>query len=415
MIKLKKISMSNFMAFGKEPIEVELDQGKHVLIQGRNEDVGGDGESRNGAAKTTIMNGVIFALYGKGIDKLKPDQFVNIINKKKMVVELDLEVNGESIKIRRGRKPAFVELYKGDVSLTRDSMKNTEDDIQSLIGIPYEVFMSIYFLSPHKESFMSMTPAEQRNYLESILSLDVLVNRSETLKAIKKDLGMDIKLIEKDYQNALSNKEKAESNVERLRASVSRFEQDRTRTIASIEESLQEASQVDFDAYIDMLNALPSLDEISKEEMEVKGLQQKKEMIEFRVSNHDSKSMEVSRLIQQRDRYFKDLTDKKSHLEVELSNLPSKEYLEESDSLKKQLQAKREQYSVQKQKRDSLKRDNESLVAMMEKMLDELESLEAGSCPYCKQSHYDASKVRSIEKELAQKEKDLDELETQIS
>jgi len=53
MIIFKKLTMTNFMAIGK-PVIINLNNKKLTLIYGK-----------NGAGKTTIIYGLIYALYGE--------------------------------------------------------------------------------------------------------------------------------------------------------------------------------------------------------------------------------------------------------------------------------------------------------------------------------------------------------------
>ena len=166
-IVFNKVVMKNFMAFGNKPTEMKLDEGLTYGIIGENRDVGSEGISRNGAAKTTTFAAIIYGTFGKSIDKIKADEFINIINGKQMVVEVYFTKGDIQYVIKRGRKPNFLSLVAIDSSgeetdLTMDSMANTDKEIERILGMTYEIFMSTIFLSPHRESFMEMRGPSQR-------------------------------------------------------------------------------------------------------------------------------------------------------------------------------------------------------------------------------------------------------------
>ena len=71
--------------------------------------MGGDG-SRNGTGKTTIVNALSYALYGNALYNIKKDNLVNKTNNKNMLVTVDFEVNGQSYRIERGRKPNILNI-----------------------------------------------------------------------------------------------------------------------------------------------------------------------------------------------------------------------------------------------------------------------------------------------------------------
>ena len=62
MLKLKNISVKNFMSVGNNVQGVRFDDKNLTLVLGNNLDLGGDG-SRNGTGKTTIINALSYALY----------------------------------------------------------------------------------------------------------------------------------------------------------------------------------------------------------------------------------------------------------------------------------------------------------------------------------------------------------------
>jgi DNA repair exonuclease SbcCD ATPase subunit len=66
MITFKSVEISNFLSYGQKPTVIDLDETGSVLIVGNNEDVGEQGSSKNGAGKSSSMQAILFALYGKG-------------------------------------------------------------------------------------------------------------------------------------------------------------------------------------------------------------------------------------------------------------------------------------------------------------------------------------------------------------
>ena len=81
MLKLKNISVKNFMSVGNNVQGVRFDDKNLTLVLGNNLDLGGDG-SRNGTGKTTIINALSYALYGEALTNIRRDNLINKTNSK---------------------------------------------------------------------------------------------------------------------------------------------------------------------------------------------------------------------------------------------------------------------------------------------------------------------------------------------
>ena len=66
MIKIKNLSVRNFMSVGAVTQGIDFDRQDLTLVLGENLDLGGDG-SRNGTGKTTIINALSYAMYGTAL------------------------------------------------------------------------------------------------------------------------------------------------------------------------------------------------------------------------------------------------------------------------------------------------------------------------------------------------------------
>ena len=112
MIKLKELTVKNFMSVGNQTQAVNFAQQNLTLVLGENLDQGGDDSgSRNGTGKTTIVNALSFALFGNALTNIKKDNLINKINNKNMLVTLAFEKDGQDYRIERGRKPSVLKFF----------------------------------------------------------------------------------------------------------------------------------------------------------------------------------------------------------------------------------------------------------------------------------------------------------------
>ena len=114
MITLQDITLRNFLSIGAVTQAVDFDKKDLTLILGENLDLGGDG-ARNGTGKTTLIQGLSYALFGTPINNIRKDNLVNRTNGKGMMVTLTFNVNGTNYKIERGRKPNILKFYVNDI------------------------------------------------------------------------------------------------------------------------------------------------------------------------------------------------------------------------------------------------------------------------------------------------------------
>ena len=113
MIKIKNLTVRNFLSVGNVTQAITFDKAGLTLVLGNNLDLGGDG-SRNGTGKTTIVNALSYALYGNALTNIRKDNLINKTNSKNMLVTLEFDCNGINYRIERGRKPNVLRFFVND-------------------------------------------------------------------------------------------------------------------------------------------------------------------------------------------------------------------------------------------------------------------------------------------------------------
>ena len=182
MIKLKELTIKNFLSIGAVAQGIKFDRENVTLILGENLDTGGDGMvGRNAVGKSSIVNALSYALYGQALTNIKKDNLVNKINGKNMLVMLSFEKNGVEYKIERGRKPAVMKFYVNGVeqvtSVVDDSQgdtRETQKDIDTLLNMSHDMFKHIVALNTYTEPFLSMRANDQREIIEQLLCITLL-------------------------------------------------------------------------------------------------------------------------------------------------------------------------------------------------------------------------------------------------
>ncbi len=181
MIFFSKVRYKNFLSTGN--IFTEIDLGAHptTLIVGE-----------NGAGKSTFLDAITFALFGKPFRNINKPQLVNSINEKDCVVEIEFKIGKINYKVVRGIKPNTFEIYVDGSLLNQDAKaKDYQDYLEKVIlKMNYKSFTQIVILgSTNFTPFMQLSAADRRTVIEDLLdiqifsSMNVIVkNKLHTLK-----------------------------------------------------------------------------------------------------------------------------------------------------------------------------------------------------------------------------------------
>jgi DNA repair exonuclease SbcCD ATPase subunit len=174
------------MSVGNATQGIDFDRKDLTLVLGENLDLGGDG-SRNGTGKTTIINALSYSLYGQALSNIRKDNLVNKTNGKNMLVSLDFAVGGKEYKIERGRKPNVLRFYVNnqEQAITDEAQgdsRETQDAIESVLGLSHDMFKHILALNTYTEPFLSLKANDQRTIIEQLLGITMLSERADKIK-----------------------------------------------------------------------------------------------------------------------------------------------------------------------------------------------------------------------------------------
>ena len=188
MITIKNITLRNFLSIGQVTQAVDFDRKDLTLILGENLDLGGDG-ARNGTGKTTLIQGLSYALFGVPINDIRKDNLVNRTNGKGMMVTLEFNVNGTDYKIERGRKPNVLKFYVNNIQekASEDQQgenKETQAAIERVLNMSPEMFRHIVVLNTYSQPFLALKNNEQRDIIEQLLGITLLSEKAEVIKEL---------------------------------------------------------------------------------------------------------------------------------------------------------------------------------------------------------------------------------------
>jgi len=259
MIKIKNITVKNFMSVGNQTQAIDFDKGELTLVLGENLDLGGDGNgSRNGTGKTTIVNALSYAIYGNALTNIKRDNLINKINGKGMLVTIDFEKNGVEYSIHRGRKSNVLKFVVNgteqdpiDGDEAQGDSRETQKAIEDLFGMSHDMFKHILALNTYTEPFLSMKNNDQRNIIEQLLGITMLSEKAEVLKE-KMRLNRDSITTENAKIEAIkASNERIQQNIESLERKQKMWEDTKQENVKSLEASIAALEKIDIEAEIE--------------------------------------------------------------------------------------------------------------------------------------------------------------------
>lgn len=243
------------MSIGAQTQAVNFDNGQLTLVLGHNLDLGGDG-SRNGTGKTTIINALSYALYGEALTNIRRDNLINKSNGKQMLVTVDFEIDGTEYRIERGRKPNCLRLFidnqqhgKDDDEAQGDS-RETQKEIERIVGFPHEMFKHIIALNTYTEPFLSMRTNDQRNMIENLLGITDLSAKADLLKELIKRTREAIRDEEVRIQTVQASNENIERNIAEIERKSRAWQRSHSTKVEEIQASLAVMQEIDADVEI---------------------------------------------------------------------------------------------------------------------------------------------------------------------
>jgi len=256
MIKIKELTVKNFMSVGNQTQGVNFAQENLTLVLGENLDQGGDDSgSRNGTGKTTIVNALSYALFGNALTNIKKDNLINKINNKNMLVTLAFEKDGTDYRIERGRKPNILKFYVNDQEQETDEtddaqgdMRETQKDLDDLLGMSHDMFKHVVALNTYTEPFLSMRANDQRVIIEQLLGITLLSEKAESLKEMIRQTKDSIMQESADIEAAKKSNEKIQLSIDSLLTRQGAWNTQHEQELEKIGRAIIELESVDIEA-----------------------------------------------------------------------------------------------------------------------------------------------------------------------
>ena len=211
MIIFKTLEWKNFLSTGSSPNKLILNKSPSTLVIGR-----------NGEGKSTMLDALTFALFGKPFRNINKPQLINSINGKGCVVEITFDIGTNEYKIVRGMKPNIFEIWCNGTMTNQDAAVKDYQKVleQQILRLNYKTFTQVVILgSASFVPFMQLPAWQRREVIEDILDIGIFSTMNTILKERINETKDQLKSIDAKITLAKSNVESQKKLIQSMTSS----------------------------------------------------------------------------------------------------------------------------------------------------------------------------------------------------
>lgn len=400
---IKSVSIKNFFSYGPQETVIDLSGNGITNISGV-----------NGVGKSTIIEAMLFALYGK----TRQEKVADVVNRS---VGKDCKVSVEFVgdddevyKVLRYRAHTThkdkVYLFKGDKDISSKNTSDTNEQIIDYFGMPYVAFVnSTVFSTEFYSNFFAANNTDRLNIFENILSLKEISYFYEEVKKIIKEIEETEIESKMKYTESNTKVESAQENLDtynkQAKEKLLQLKSEKENAQRAIEEAKVALKEL---GAIDVVAEKAKLSNTTLNEEYEKQINEKKKLHDELNAFNTFPEEESELLVKYGDFDFNDNKKKEEKYKSDLETIRIRE--SGIDKAKLQLDSSMEKIRTLKSQKESSEKD-------LEKQKKDLEKVKDAICPYCgnKMDAEETSKKREIiDKKIKELEGDIEDFEKQL-
>lgn len=384
MLIIKNLILKNFLSVGQCSQDINFDRKDLTLILGENLDLGGDG-ARNGTGKTTIIQGLSYALFGSAINNIKKDNLINRTNGKNMLATVEFHSRGTDYKIVRGRKPNILKFYVNnqEQQITDDSQgdsRETQNAVERILNMSPDMFKQIVALNTYNEPFLAMRVADQRAIIEQLLGITQLSEKAEAIKELNKETKDQIQQEEYRVRGQEEANKRIQEQIDSLKRRQKLWNLKHEQDLSNLVTEYENLSKIDIDA------ELTAHKQLSEYNIQKEKLDRYNSLLARQITWKEKLDKEISELESKRDAL------RQLNIDEELQ--AHKTLIEYTQLLKEQ-----SEYLVKIQR---LEKDLDREVKIRKKTESEIKKLKDHKCYACGQDFHDSNHDAVLNKKISE-------------
>lgn len=370
-LELQDVEWKNFLSYGNVKQSIEFTEGINLIL-GRDTGIG----RSNGAGKSSLIETIPFAWFGKLSRPVKKDQIVNWKNRKQCEVKLNFKKGDNTYTIVRAIKPDILQIFENGSLIpipsdVRTYQKQLENEI---LGIDYNTFMYLFYTNLNNNiPLLKMNTAQKRTFLERMFLLDTFTDLN-TLSN-EKIKGLEDKIFKtgvSSQQGEIKIKELTSQNDSlRLKlVDITPFEKDLANVTKEYEKKVMSTDISKIDTLTDEIEKINT--DIEKNNQSLKEVETEISVLEISNRSLEKRVAELSNQAKERNVKIKDIEERLSEYgDVSVSNI--EEEIEKINNTNADLSITKLNLLEQKTK----------LIESRKHLQKSYDDLKNGTCPTC--------------------------------
>ena len=233
-MKFLKTHAENFLPY--QTLDVSWDKQGLVLLDGEN--LSNSSYQSNGSGKSSLVNTLVYPLFGKTKNGITGDGVVNRKAGKNCFVSLTFSKGHDQYEVKRYRKHSKfknkVFLVANGEDITQSTTAKTNQLILDTIGIDYDTFLNtVIYGQGDAPLFAQATDKGKKEILENITNIAVYRQAAELAKVKQSET-------EAKLQQVVTKRDSTQQNLSRIKVTAAANEDAYKRSLSQIKEYKQE-------------------------------------------------------------------------------------------------------------------------------------------------------------------------------
>jgi DNA repair exonuclease SbcCD ATPase subunit len=289
-MKINKLHIRNFKSFGDDECVIDLHKRGPILICGP-----------NGSGKTSIVESIIWCLFGRLSDIHNPgDKIINWNTGKNCMVKIITDDGYEICRTRKFEGCSDLLIYKdGNVIEDGDSTNtNAQATLQKIFKLDFNSFISSIFFGQSSGSFLSFGDSKKKQIIESLFGLSKLNYYAKVAKARIEECEQTHSRMKQKAADIDTIVASIESDISKYELLSKEFEDNRIKTIEDQESEIKRLNN-ERQNPIDIDKLTAAWDIINKSVQKVDSFKSAKEQLGTRIQEITD---DTTKLIRSKDK-----------------------------------------------------------------------------------------------------------------
>jgi DNA repair exonuclease SbcCD ATPase subunit len=256
----KKLTIRNFLSLAEA--DVSFESGIH-LIHGVNYDMGADGQESNGSGKSSIMDALLWCLYGcLNRPKGNSNSVINSAAGKDCRVEVEFEHEGETFRVARFRKDSEdgngVRWWRSGKEMTASQARESQRDLEATLPVSAGVFKhAIQVGQGMPDKFLDLTESAKQDLLCQMVDLGMYDRALDRTKQDIAEVTTAVTMTEGTLRGLYEQITNWESELAQAQAGLAAYESQTSDQMTELQATVGacEGQLTDLNARVETLRA----------------------------------------------------------------------------------------------------------------------------------------------------------------